>query len=75
MKRDAERLVGQERKQLAQELQTEAVELSIVEATAVLAKSITPEDHARLAHDLLAELTRRPSAASATSAKSAGGAS
>lgn len=72
MKRDAERLVQQERKQLQQELLVETVEMSVVEAAQVLAKSVTADDHARLAHDLLAELSRRPSARASGSVPSGG---
>jgi F0F1-type ATP synthase membrane subunit b/b' len=65
MKRDADRLVEQEQKQLQQELLLETVELSVSEAARLLAKTVTPEDHARLAQDLLAELSRRPSKSAA----------
>lgn len=72
MKRDAVRLVEQERKQLQHELLLETVELSVTEASKILEKSVTAEDHLRLAQDLLAELGRRPSAKAPSSA---GGAS
>lgn len=62
MKRDAERLVDQERKQVRSELHTETVELALDEAKKVLQRAVSPEDHARLADDLLAELSRHPSA-------------
>ncbi len=64
MKRDATKLVEQERKGVHQELQGEAVELALVEAQKLLERAVTPEDHARLANDLLAELSRRPAASS-----------
>lgn len=70
MKRDAERLVDQERRQLRQDLTVETVELAVAEAGKILERSVTPDDHARLANDLLAELARRPAARS-----SVGGAS
>jgi F-type H+-transporting ATPase subunit b len=73
MTRDAERLVEQERKQLHLDLMNETIELAVVEASQILAKSVTADDHARLAHDLLAELARRPAATS--TAASGGGAS
>jgi F-type H+-transporting ATPase subunit b len=73
MTRDAERLVEQERKQLHLDLMNETIELAVVEASQILAKSVTADDHARLAHDLLAELARRPAAKS--TAASGGGAS
>jgi F0F1-type ATP synthase membrane subunit b/b' len=63
MKRDADRLVEQEQKQIHQDLLIETIELAASEAEKILARSVTPEDHARLAHDLLAELARRPAAA------------
>lgn len=62
MKRDADRLVEQERKQVHQDLLLETVDLAVREAQALLEKSVTADDHARLAQDLLAELSRRPSA-------------
>ncbi|AKU94058.1 ATP synthase F0 sector subunit b [Labilithrix luteola] len=70
MKRDAERLVEQERRQLQQDLTVETVELAVAEANKILERSVTADDHARLANDLLAELSRRPAARS-----SVGGAS
>lgn len=69
MKRDAERLVDQERKQLLVDLQRETVDLAVAEAAKLLEKTVTPQDHARLADELLAELARRPAA------RAAGGAS
>lgn len=63
MKRDAERLVEQERKQLRQDLLVETVNLAVIEAHKLLETSATPEDHARLANELLAELSRKPAAA------------
>lgn len=60
MKRDAERLVEQERAQLQQDLHGETVELALAEAEKVLRTSATAEDHTRLANDLLAELARHP---------------
>jgi F-type H+-transporting ATPase subunit b len=62
MKRDAERLVEQERKQMHQDLLIETIERSVSEAEKVLERAVTPEDHARLAADLLRELEDRPSA-------------
>jgi F0F1-type ATP synthase membrane subunit b/b' len=62
MKRDAERLVEQERKQLQHDLLLETIELSVAEAEKILQKSATPEDHARLADELLAELAKKPAA-------------
>lgn len=72
MKRDAERLVEQERKQLQQDLHIETVELSFAEASQLLERSVTADDHARLAQDLLAELSRRPSARAAAAPAAAG---
>ena len=63
MKRDADRLVDQERKQVHQDLLRETVELAVTEAKQLLEKTATADDHARLAQDLLAELARRPAAA------------
>lgn len=62
MRRDAERLVEQERKQLQQDLLIETIELAVTKAHALLERSATPEDHARLADELLAELAKKPSA-------------
>jgi F0F1-type ATP synthase membrane subunit b/b' len=62
MKRDAERLVEQERKQVHANLLHETVDLAVAEAAQLLEKSVTADDHARLAQDLLAELARRPAA-------------
>ena len=73
MKRDADRLVDQERKQVHQDLLAETVDLAVHEATQLLEKSVSADDHARLAQDLLAELARRPAAA--RSAVRPGGAS
>lgn len=69
MKRDADRLVEQERKQVHLDILNETVDLAVHEAAKLLEKSVTADDHARLAQDLLAELARRPGAT-----KSAGGA-
>ena len=66
MKRDADRLVEQERKQRQLDLLLETVELSVAEASQILEKTVTADDHLRLAQDLLAELSRRPSAAKAS---------
>lgn len=63
MKRDADRLVEQERKQLQHDLLLETIELAITDAGAKLEKSVTAEDHARLAEDLLRELAQKPAAA------------
>lgn len=65
MKRDADRLVEQERKQVRLDLLNETVDLAVQEAAQLLEKSVTPADHARLAQDLLAELGRRPAARAA----------
>jgi F0F1-type ATP synthase membrane subunit b/b' len=62
MKRDAERLVEQEKKQLHRDLLLETIDLAVVEAHKLLEKTTTPEDHARLANELLAELARKPAA-------------
>lgn len=69
MKRDADRLVEQERKQVHLDILGETVDLAAHEAAKLLEKSVTTDDHVRLAQDLLAELSRRPAAS-----KSAGGA-
>ena len=69
MKRDAVTLVEQERKQIHRDLLLETIDRSLEEATKTLEKSVTAEDHARLANDLLAELAKRPAA------RSVGGAS
>jgi F-type H+-transporting ATPase subunit b len=71
MKRDADRLVEQERKQVQVDLLQETVDLAVREAAQILEKSVTADDHARLAQDLLAELARRPAA---SKGRSAGGA-
>jgi F0F1-type ATP synthase membrane subunit b/b' len=63
MKRDAARLVEQEKKQLHQDLLVETVNLAVTQAHRLLERSTTPEDHARLANELLAELARKPAAA------------
>lgn len=62
MRRDAERLVEQERKQLQQDLLVETIGLAVDEATVLLSKSVSADDHARLAQDLLAEFAKHPSA-------------
>jgi F-type H+-transporting ATPase subunit b len=62
MKRDADRLVEQERKAVHAQLVAETVELATREAATLLQKSVTADDHARLAQDLLLELARRPAA-------------
>ena len=68
MKRDADRLVEQERKAAQQAILGETVEKAGDEAAAILQKSVTADDHARLAQDLLLELARRPAAAARTGA-------
>ncbi len=73
MKRDAITLIEQERKQVHQDLLLETIDKSISEAIRTLEKSVTAEDHARLANDLLAELGKRPAARSTSG--STGGAS
>jgi len=62
MRRDADRLVEQERKQMQIDLHRETVDLAVREAAQILEKSVTADDHARLAHDLLSELSARPGA-------------
>jgi F-type H+-transporting ATPase subunit b len=62
MKRDAERLVEQERKQLQQDLLVETVNLAVTQAQKLLESSTSPEDHVRLANELLAELAKKPAA-------------
>jgi F0F1-type ATP synthase membrane subunit b/b' len=62
MKRDAERLVEQERKQLQQDLLVETVNLAVGQAQKLLEKTASPEDHVRLANELLAELAKKPAA-------------
>lgn len=60
MRRDAEFRVEQETKQLKLDLTREAVEGAVTEAEALLASKLTAEDHARLAHEFLAELSKKP---------------
>jgi F-type H+-transporting ATPase subunit b len=72
MKRDAERLVEQERKQVRQDLLLETVDVALGEATKILEKSVNAQDHARLAEDLIAELSKVPAA---RDARVSGGAS
>lgn len=67
MKRDAEKLVDQERRGVQVDLHNETVELALVEAQKVLETAVTADDHARLANDLLAELSRRPALGSRVS--------
>lgn len=67
MKRDAERLVEQERKQVHLDLLKETIDGAVKEASGLLEKNVTADDHIRLANDLLAELAKRPSAARAGS--------
>lgn len=62
MQRDAERLVEQERGQLQQDLLIETINVAVENAQKMLERSVTPEDHARLANELLAELGRKPAA-------------
>jgi F-type H+-transporting ATPase subunit b len=62
MKRDADRLVDQERKQVQHDLLKETIELAVQEAAKTLEKTVTAEDHARLADDLLKELAAKPAA-------------
>lgn len=63
MKRDADRLVDQERKQLRHDLLLETIDLAALAASKSLEKNVTAEDHARLADDLLKELAAKPTAA------------
>lgn len=72
MKRDADRLVEQERKQVHLDILGETVDLAVHEAAKVLEKSVTAEDHVRLAQDLLAELARRPAAGKSAGTSSGG---
>lgn len=67
MKRDAERLVDQERKQVQLDLLKETIDGAVKEASGLLEKSVNADDHIRLANDLLAELAKRPGAARAGS--------
>jgi F-type H+-transporting ATPase subunit b len=60
MKRDADRLVDQERKQIQHDLLKETIDLAVKEAARTLEKTVTAEDHARLADDLLKELAAKP---------------
>ena len=69
MKRDADRLVDQERKAVHQAILEETIELATREAAQLLQKAVTADDHARLAQDLLLELARRPAARSAAAPK------
>jgi len=69
MKRDADRLVEQERKAVHAQLLEETIELASREAAQLLQKSVTADDHARLAQDLLLELARRPAARTAPAPK------
>lgn len=62
MKRDAERLVEQEQKQLRQDLMVETINRAVTEAHKLLEKHANSDDHARLAQELLAELARKPAA-------------
>lgn len=62
MKRDADRLVEQEQKQLKQDLLVETIGRAVTKAQSILEKQATSEDHARLAQELLAELGRMPAA-------------
>lgn len=62
MKREAIRLVDQERSAVHAQLLAETIELASREASELLKKSVTADDHARLAQDLLLELARRPAA-------------
>ena len=66
MRRDADRLVEQERKQMQIDLHRETVDLAVREAAQILEKTVTADDHARLAHDLLSELSSRPGARDAS---------
>ncbi|MCL2778144.1 MAG: ATP synthase F0 subunit B [Polyangiaceae bacterium] len=63
MQRDAELLVEQERHQVRHDIHLETIDLAVNEAEKMLARSITADDHARFANDLLTELARRPAAA------------
>ncbi len=62
MERDAIRLVEQEQKQAQQDLLVETVDRTMASAHELLARSVTVDDHVRLADELLAELRRRPTA-------------
>ena len=63
MKRDASRLVEQEKKQLQEDILRQTVERSLEEAKRVLEQATTADDHKRLADDLLGELAKIPAAA------------
>ena len=71
MKREAIRLVEQERSAVHAQLLAETIELASREAAELLKKSVTADDHARLAQDLLLELARRPAARAAAPKTSA----
>ena len=71
MKREAIRLVEQERSAVHAQLLAETIELAGREASELLKKSVTADDHARLAQDLLLELARRPAARAAAPKASA----
>lgn len=71
MKREADRLVDQERNAVHAQLLAETIELAGREASDILQKSVTADDHARLAQDLLLELARRPAARTAAPKTSA----
>jgi len=72
MKHDAALLVTQERKQIEQDLRRSTVEESVAVATKLLEKTVTHDDHVRLANDLLADLTRRPSGSIAPASRAEG---
>lgn len=65
MQKDATFLVEQEGKHVRQQLVEETAELAVSRALDLLSKSVTKEDHQRLADEFLANLSKRP----ATSAR------
>jgi F0F1-type ATP synthase membrane subunit b/b' len=73
MKRDADFLLEQERKQSTIDLTKGAIEQAAVKAQGLLANTITEDDHARLCEEFLTDLMKKPAVA-ATAAATAGGA-
>ena len=60
MQKDATFLVEQEGKHVRQQLVEETAELAVSRALDILSKSVTKEDHQRLADEFLANLSKRP---------------
>lgn len=71
MRREAGRLVEQERSAVHAQLLAETIELAGRQASEILQRAVTADDHVRLAQDLLLELARRPAARPATPKTSA----